>query len=101
MIDRAEKIKFLAKKSRRAERLSGAITRPELKTGQVYISGRPGTQRHKKMFHVVWCSAINGLWLSGSQNLKIVSKQEAIKEGREPCVLCQTQLGTNSIVPSG
>lgn len=82
------KLRLKKKQHRRESRLIGLQARPTKRDDQVYISGKPRNKEGPKRYHQAWCAAVNGVWLSGSNNLRVVSISEARALGLLECKLC-------------
>ena len=66
---------------RRQERLRDLSLRPQLGQEEVYTTGG-------KCFHESWCTAVNGVWLSGANTICVVPRGNVM--GLRPCRLCET-----------
>jgi hypothetical protein len=76
--------RFDAKMQRRANRLSAKESQPTKTRDEVYIT-------NGMRYHDYWCSAVNGVWLSGSNVLQVVPYKEICCTKR-PCRIC-AQMG--------
>lgn len=70
------------KKGHRYERMVDLEAKPDKKPGEVFVTASG------KCYHPSWCNAVNGLWLSGSNALQVVSLRDAESDGYKPCPLC-------------
>lgn len=69
------------KRERRAERMAGA-PRPEKGEFEVWVTKRGAC------YHPLWCSAVNGLWLSGGNCLQTLDLKAAEAAMYRMCELC-------------
>ncbi len=69
-----------AKEQRRADRMSAREARPVKSRDEAFVTGG-------KAYHDFWCAAVNGVWLSGSNNVEVVPRNEVVSV-KEPCGLC-------------
>ncbi|SRR5258707_915299 len=70
-----------SKQARREQRLADRTLQPTKKDTDVFMSTR-------KTYHDHWCSAMNGVWLSGSNKIAVTNQRAAFQGGAEPCLLC-------------
>lgn len=75
-----KRLKFEAKQRRRAERMADRANHPQKLPSEAFMSCRA-------TYHDHWCSAMNGVWLSGSNRVNVVEKL-GILASAEPCLLC-------------
>ena len=76
------KLKRRARKLlRREDRMSGKALMPTKTVDDVFVA------RGKK-YHDAWCNSMNGVWLSGSNAVRVIARQEALARGLDRCQLC-------------
>ena len=73
------------KRERRQARMGGEVAKPALGFEEVYVT------RDGKKFHTIWCSSVNGVWLSGSNAISAVHVDLAFERGLEHCWLCRSE----------
>lgn len=86
MSRRTRRVNRKQKAARRVERMSGLAKFPFPKGDfDCYVTNRGNC------YHPFWCACVNGVWLSGSNVLRVVSIKVAEAMGYEMCRVCDEQ----------
>jgi hypothetical protein len=81
-MSKQRKKRWRLKNRRRETRLKGNERMPDKGAFDVFVT------RNGKCYHPFWCATVNGVWLAGSNALRVVHLKQAETGGYDMCPHC-------------